>query len=349
MSKVIFRMDANSSIGLGHLQRCLSLARALQLKGYEALFVMHTDEGANRRVREFGFGLQNLAEGIPLRQDQDQTLEFAEQEKADIAVVDSYEVDEEYLLALRESGFLVVSIDDLAQLNFPSHIVVNGNIYGPELPYRSLTGDTKFLLGTKYTLLREEFWEVPKREIRDEVRTVLVTLGGADRYNLTPMILEVLDGMGGDFSITVIVGPFFENRDEIRQMVERLSKPVTLLDAPQRVRDVMLGSDLAISGGGQTLYELAATGTPTVALCLADNQRRNVQKVEERGVGVCIEDVGKSTFKEDLAGAVGEFMGSYEKRASMSRVGQELVDGKGAWRMAGAIVAMGRRGGPLGG
>ena len=37
--RVLFRVDAGSSIGLGHLQRCLSLALALQREGSRCVFL----------------------------------------------------------------------------------------------------------------------------------------------------------------------------------------------------------------------------------------------------------------------------------------------------------------------
>ena len=36
-------------------------------------------------------------------------------------------------------------------------------------------------------------------------------------------------------------------------------------------------SDIAISACGQTLYELAKIGTPTIGVCVADNQQNNIK------------------------------------------------------------------------
>ena len=57
-------------------------------------------------------------------------------------------------MELKNIAGRLVSIRDFAPFPFPSDIVINGNIYAPELAYESLEGNTRFLLGTEYLLLR---------------------------------------------------------------------------------------------------------------------------------------------------------------------------------------------------
>jgi spore coat polysaccharide biosynthesis predicted glycosyltransferase SpsG len=42
------------------------------------------------------------------------------------------------------------------------------------------------------------------------------------------------------------------------------------------IRDVFLSSDLVISAGGQTLFELAALGIPTIPVQVMDNQTEDI-------------------------------------------------------------------------
>ncbi len=74
----------------------------------------------------------------------------------------------------------------------------------------------------------------------------------------------------------VVMGVPFENTREIAAVMDGHTR---LIESPDDygMRDVMLSSDVAISAGGQTLYELARTGTPTVAVSVADNQKKNVE------------------------------------------------------------------------
>jgi spore coat polysaccharide biosynthesis predicted glycosyltransferase SpsG len=47
---------------------------------------------------------------------------------------------------------------------------------------------------------------------------------------------------------------------------------------------LMLKSDIAISSGGSTLYELALTKTPALVLLQAENQVRVAEKVDDKSV-----------------------------------------------------------------
>jgi len=44
------------------------------------------------------------------------------------------------------------------------------------------------------------------------------------------------------------------------------------------MKEVMLNSDMAISAGGQTLYELARVGVPTIGVCIVKNQFKSIKK-----------------------------------------------------------------------
>ena len=55
---------------------------------------------------------------------------------------------------------------------------------------------------------------------------------------------------------------------------------MTVHSAPEDMRAIMATADLAVTAGGQTTYELAASGVPAVALCIAENQRPNLAALQ---------------------------------------------------------------------
>lgn len=335
---VCFRVDAGPHIGLGHLQRCLSLATALGLQGAVSHFVIREDRAIYSWIAGRGFAVSEIPPNSAPQTDLRLTLNCLERDKAQVLVVDCRTVNHDYLWELRKAGHFVVCIDDLAELVFPSHLVVNGNIYAQELSYRSTTGDTRFLLGTDYVMLRPEFWDVPPRVVRDSVRRILLTLGGMDRHNLMSKLLGLLDDLPGDFGVTAIIGPFFENRREVEKVSRHSQHPLQLIYAPESVRDIMLEADLAVSGGGQTLYELARIGCPAVALQVAPDQQRQLRALVKAGVV----HVGTHSSDSDLAemrGAVLSLLTDRKARGVISAQGQQLVDGQGALRVAETILA----------
>ncbi len=101
----------------------------------------------------------------------------------------------------------------------------------------------------------------------------------------------------------------------------------------------MLKADLAISAGGQTLYELAAAGTPTVAIQVADNQAPSVRALVAKGtvyMGGC---VGEAQLLDRVSEVVKMLLADNDTRARMIAAGQQLLDGQGARRIAEVMVS----------
>ena len=336
--KIAIRADGGRSIGMGHIQRCLALAQQLKKKkGTGAIFIFQKNEIVKEKIEKEGFGEIELKERIDLKEDLIKTSKIIEEENIDTLITDSYAFTQNYLVEIKKKVPFLVSIDDLCKFPFLSDIVINQNIYAPKLNYQSLTGKTRFLLGPKYALLREEFSNLRERKVTREVKNILVTLGGVDIFNLAPKILKVLDKIEEDFNITVITGPFFKNLGEIKKVIKKMKKKANLIHNPSLVSELMLSSDLAISGGGITLYELAATGTPALSFCLAENQLRTIEGMKKEGM-IINSGWGNKFDKEKFRQNLSALYNDFNLRKRMSQKGQKLVDGKGAQRVTNLIL-----------
>jgi UDP-2,4-diacetamido-2,4,6-trideoxy-beta-L-altropyranose hydrolase len=340
MRKILFRVDAGPKIGLGHLQRCLSLATALRHFNTGCFFLTNEEQTLRDRVKRFGFDGRTLGAIEPWGTDDlTQTMAVAAAHKCGAIVVDSDYEGVEYLSQLRNAGYYVVAIEDTAPHPFPCQLVVNGDAHARQLPYQAISEDTRFLLGPEYSILRREFWDVPPRVISENVDRILVTLGGADPYNIMPRVINELDTLPEAFSISVIVGPFFENFSQVQVAAQRAQRGITLVKSPDSVRDLMMEADLAVSAGGQTLYELARVGCATVAVRMASNQDGQLAAFEEFGFLRIVGYAEHGGIVEAIGSAVRTLLADSEARAAMSVAGKSLIDGQGALRVAQTIVA----------
>jgi len=221
-----------------------------------------------------------------------------------IAIVDSYLKDLSFYRKLSDMVKLVVYLDDNNRLKYPKGIVINGNIYAEDINYPKNSQIT-YLLGIKYTPLRKAFWEVPKKEIKKTIKRVLVTFGGSDPKGITDKMLDYLDINCPTLKITSVTGEFITD---------------------EKIKSVMLGSDIAISGGGQTLNELARVGVPTVGISIAKNQLQNIETWEKTGF--------VKGFDDDV---IGQLRGQ-DIRKKMSMIGRNIIDGQGAKRIVKEIL-----------
>jgi UDP-2,4-diacetamido-2,4,6-trideoxy-beta-L-altropyranose hydrolase len=327
------RTQAGEGIGLGHVRRCLALAHALSGVGAEVRIVVDEDDRTVELIRAQGFHTVGVASGDALAQ----TCATFREWQVRAVIADSYELDTQSLAVLRDvAGFLVV-IDDLADREIPADIVTNSAIHASTLPYAGLPG-TLYLLGPRFALLSREFTDTPRPKIRGQVEQVLITIGGSDPSGLSDKLAEWTLDCFGTASINVVVGPFFPSANMRAPAAIRERSRLEIHHAPREMHALMLKADLAVTGGGQTTYELAATGTPAAAICIAENQRGNLRGLAEAGTLEFVGDASDGDLEFKIVSALTDLAVESERRQRMSERGRQLVDGRGAERVAQEIV-----------
>ena len=108
MNSVIFRVDANPSIGMGHLMRCLSIADAFIKIDYNSVFVVADDSIASL-VHERGYETYSLQSDYSKMEEEIDCWPLIH---SDYIIVDSYYVNTKYLQELNKFGKKIVYIDD---------------------------------------------------------------------------------------------------------------------------------------------------------------------------------------------------------------------------------------------
>jgi len=248
-------------------------------------------------------------------------------DRADIIIIDSYLADIGFYEKVSEMTDVPVYFDDTMRINYPGGVVINGGICAEKLGYGTRK-DIVYLLGTAYTPLRREFWDVPEKEIRENLENVMVTFGGDDMRDMTSKVLKLLVENYPELSKNIVIGNGFQNIREI----ERISdKKTNLLYSPdaEGMKKTMLESDIAICAGGQTLYELARVGVPAIAVAIADNQMNNVRGWKEAGF---IEHAGWWEDKDLIDNIQRSIINlkDSEIRGNRYQTGKNIIDGKGA-------------------
>jgi spore coat polysaccharide biosynthesis predicted glycosyltransferase SpsG/GNAT superfamily N-acetyltransferase len=292
--------EAGPSIGLGHLCRCVALYDALQSRGAECEIVLDGTAPAHvvgdRATRECAWLLPTTIGDIL--------------HGVDVAVLDSYRADLALYEVAASSASVAVYLDDTARIAYPRGIVVNGNPAADTLLWPEMTAATR-LLGVEYQLLRSEFVGIPGRDVRPTVDRVLVVSGGTD--------------------VTVTLQEFVA--------LARQAYPGAHIDVAagtrtaQEMCHAMLAADVALSAAGQTLYELAAAGTPVVAVTVADNQTSQANALEHAGALLLAGPWGADSTSSRVLEMLEELQDP-RRRASLSTDARSLVDGMGADRVA---------------
>lgn len=336
---VFFRADGSQQIGVGHITRCLALAGQLKKSKHEVAFISRLYEQAIiARIRAGGFPVHIIPVESSKEEDLEGTIAVTKggEEKA-VLVIDQYELDSAYQKTIKESGLSLVLIDDLAHGRCYADLVLNQNIYANDELY-SVEPYTRLLLGPRYALLREEFalWRRPSKTVPERARHILVTLGGSDPRNQTLKVIQAIASLHGNLEAIVVTGCGYAHHESLeRYLADRQDRFLLHMDVDS-MAELMCWSDLAVSAGGSTCWELACLGVPNVILTLADNQRQNSLELGRAGISV---DLGwwEDVSTEVIAGSLQQLIEDAEARRRMSEAGRALIDGQGVSRVAKAI------------
>jgi UDP-2,4-diacetamido-2,4,6-trideoxy-beta-L-altropyranose hydrolase len=330
------RADANSKIGIGHIMRCLALAQNWYDQGGKVIFISHCEnELLLQKIHHEGFMFAPLDYACPDPDDLKSTIEiFRKSSNAgqkDWFVLDGYHFTTDYQKAIYDTGQSLLVIDDMNHLDhYYADIIVNQNNNAQMQTY-NCPEDTILLKGTSYVFLRREFQEYRniKRTIPKYVRKILVSLGGADPDNVTLKVIQALHLLGElEIEITIVVGPTNANKEQLQSTLESYELNYNLLISPPNMVDLMADSDLAISAGGGTYWELAYMGVPCIMIILAENQRAVAEELGKSGI-VCNLGWHNSLTAEEIAQSVYSLVVSYQTRYDMFNKGKAIIDGCG--------------------
>ena len=337
--RVVIRADAGPAIGMGHVVRCLALARELAERGAEVYLLSKSLapqllECAHR----LGVGVRMLEAAAT---DAEATAEeLGRLGSVDIVVVDHYGLDIEWERAVRPLASRLMVIEDLARPH-ACDFFLNQNYHSQTqlLDCEPLLPSTAtILLGPTYALLRREFraMRTPQLKRAGGGPAILVSFGGFEPSPLVELVIEaclsppladrMLGGVlhvfgAGDISGSLHEYPFQVHRHHFSAAIAT----------------VMAACDLAIGAGGGALWERFCVGIPSLVTILAENQRASVEALAADGYVVALGDA-KRLDAAMLSWAVWELWSDGSKLRDMSLRGQKLVDGEGARRVAALLV-----------
>ncbi|MBA1242125.1 UDP-2,4-diacetamido-2,4,6-trideoxy-beta-L-altropyranose hydrolase [Pseudomonas japonica] len=326
---ILFRADASSQIGVGHITRCLTLAAVLRERGAAVSFACRALPGFDpAMVQAQGFAL------IEVPEEADDLAALAGR-GFDWVVVDHYGLDRTWERAARAVARRIAVIDDLANRTHHADLLLDQNLTASEAAYEPLlNAECERVLGPRYALLRPEF-SAPTEPRPVQARHVLVSFGGFDVAGMALKALEALAPFP-ELQVTLLAGHGHPQRDQLQAYA--LQHPHwQVLDYSPNMADLMRDSDLFIGAGGGTTWERAALGVPSLCVAVADNQVKNAEALAREGAHVYLGEAS-SVSVSALSAAIALLIANAPLRHSLAERARRLVDGRGAQRVATCLL-----------
>lgn len=309
--------------GLGHVSRCSAYAQGWMERGGQVCWVLDGDEAA---VRMTG------APAVVRRQRwQDDPAQAPSDLRPDVVLVDSYCATPEVLEALAADAGASIFVDDLRR-TYPAGLVVHA---APDKDARDpVAAVSIWLEGPGWQPLRTPFWDLkPRGSVRSSIERILVVIGGGDLRGMGPAMAALAGESHPGACVDLVMAPGHLAPEASPRLAVHSG-----LDAAA-MASLMAEADLAISGAGQTVFELARCGTPTVMIGIADNQQANL----DHWPGLCgFIDAGRwddIRLAERVRAGLTK-MSSAKARQAVSDRASALVDGQGVRRLFDRLLPM---------
>lgn len=337
---ILFRCDGSPEIGLGHVVRCLALARELH-GGYGCTvsFAVRKDDRACQMVQKRFF---SIFRGADFYGTEAGFIDMAIAERRpDILVLDKkYSYDARDICRWRE-WCRVVIIDNpcpgmtaadfviFPVANVPDEIV-NKHGWGKD-------GNAVLLHGPEYVIIPQHILAMPAVSlgIESQKLRIVITTGGSDPKGVLLTLLEWLSEFPLKIDVLALAGQALANPMKLEELWPKL--PSGIYIEPYKPEKLST-ADIGICTFGITVYELMYLGVPVVSIAHSPENAADAALLAERHN--CIIDLGfvGSLEKKRFFQTILSLLYKSNQRQTLSLNGKKLIDGKGVRRLAAMIL-----------
>lgn len=330
--RVLFCAPAGARRGFGHLLRCRALARAL---GVRPLLCVR---GA-RSVVQTALGLGcDVAMGSPAR--------VIAALRPDLVVVDDPIPSHGARLAraARRAGAVVASVHDLGLGYRHADFLIDGSV----VTDKSLTTSPASAIGPAFAILDPSC----SQRRQAERSGIVVSLGGGRRTRAAAAIADAIARLLPDVAIRVVGGfstsrPPRSPRSTISRLARNVQQPnvqqpnvqwpnVQWIGASTDLTALIAKAEIAVVGGGVTLYEACAVGAAAVAVAVVAAQKPTVAAFVARGAA--LGRAHAAITPQAVAADVVTLFQQRRVRERQRRRAVRLIDGRGAGRAAARLI-----------
>jgi UDP-2,4-diacetamido-2,4,6-trideoxy-beta-L-altropyranose hydrolase len=330
LKRVVFFTEGGKDIGLGHVRRCLIIARKLKEQGINVSFVINDDMAAIGWIKREGFNIEisSLNTFSP---------SLTGREEGCLAFIDTKRQVAEFIRSLMSVKSKVILMDNATAARLEADAVIYPVItYDENLNWNGFKG--KIYSGPDYIPIAESFIEA--REKRDSrILTppykILVTMGGSDPNNLTFKVVSSLVASEELLSIKVVIGPAFTPDPRLKEIADKYAYIEFFRDLND-LSILMADTHVAITAVGTTVYELLYMGVPSIVIANYRTDERDMSNLKNLGIALPLgyhEHVSDMNIRQ----TVKRLINCFSEWENMSQKGKMLISGYGARNIADII------------
>ena len=263
--KVAIYVNGNNKRGIGHIYRALEIADEFYTKPDIYFDINQTDSKVFGRTTHHLVPVNGIAE----------LFQKCKENRYTIFINDILTTSIDYMIGLRTvlPNAQIINFEDDGEGIIKADLVFNALFHETELP--------NVYAGEKYYISGKSFLFYKPIKIKDMVKRIFISFGGADPQNYSDRIMNmIIRSEYQNYHFVVVLGRAKENIDTLMKY-NRYSNIEVLYDVAN-MPEIMAECDIGITSRGRTGYELAMLGIPSISM--AQNSR------EEKHGFVCNEN-----------------------------------------------------------
>lgn len=263
--KAAIYVNGNNKRGIGHIYRALEMADEFYSKPDIYYDINQTDP------KVFGTTTHNL---IPVNGIAD-LFERCKKEDYTIFINDILVTTIDYMIGLKSvlPHAKIINFEDDGEGILKADLVFNALYHDDSLP--------QVKAGEKYYISSKTFMFYEPIRIKEKVKKVFISFGGADPQNYSDRLLKIVSQEKyKEYQFVVVLGRAKNNVETLMEYNQYDN--IEVLYDVSNMPELMSGCDVGVTSRGRTGYELAILGIPSISM--AQNQR------EEKHGFVCNEN-----------------------------------------------------------
>lgn len=332
---VLFRVDANKRIGMGHLSRCLELAKQLQKLDITSHFLIKYDERASRLINQSGFQFNLLPNGSGDQKEHSVLIALHRKIKFGCLFVDlKKSKNKDFFTKLKKTCKTVV-MDNTNKNSLYADLIIWPWVKEQYSQDIILKNRQKILVGPKYMLLGNTNRNKKPRKLQG---SILISMGGSDKMGFTVRIIESFKKTRHKYHADVVLGKFFTDGQKILNAIKN-DKRFTIITNKENLVSLMSDYKVGIFTFGITPCEAFFAGLPSIVLSHSNENDSYARKTADYD---CMKYLGHHSMINfrDLPRITFSLMKNPTLCKIYAKNGRNLIDGKGSKRVAKKIVEL---------
>lgn len=327
---ILFWPEAHAGIGMGHFMECLALAQSYAQHA-TIHFAIAPYEPALKILNQY------REWSIHPIHDSQSILQIASSIHAQWAILNHRRVtiESQWLLQNLKPRPTILVIDQLGHRPLNCDWIVNSSPIQDWLCYPDAKIAMGSAFGPSYCILKSEF-QVARQAQESFAKPphLVITLGGVDRTGASLRTLEAFANSDiHGWTCEWILGPGYPFVDEFMNRFQTIHRPdFQVFHAIQDMPTHLARASLAISAGGNSMFEMAYLGVPSLVLWEDPHEETLGKAMVELGCAQMIGN-GISTPLETIESITISMIQNSELRHQMSNKARSIYDGLGPQRI----------------